>query len=64
MRRGNRLEPAVDANAIQRRGEIGRRVGERAVEIEQDGVHGQRTRGTGSVGRVSHRAAGATPACS
>ena len=64
MRRRNRRETPVDANAIQRRGEVGRRIGERAVEIEQDGVHGQCARGPGHLLRVSHRAAGATPACS
>ncbi len=45
MRRRDRLEPPVVANAIQRRREVGCRVGERAVEIEQHGVDGQRARG-------------------
>ena len=50
MRRRDRREPSVDANAIQRRGEVGRRIGERAVEIEQDGVHGSARADRGSCG--------------
>ena len=38
LREGHGLEPAVTAHAIERGAQVRRRVGERAVEIEQDCV--------------------------
>ena len=63
LRKRQRRHAAVRADAIQRGGEVGRRVRERAVEVEQDRV--DRQRGGASTapqrGRVRHRQGAGTP---
>ena len=58
MRERQRLEPAVAAHAVERRAQVRRGVGERAVEIEQDCA--ERT-GARLLLRLSHRPDGGRP---
>ena len=50
-----RRQPAIGANPIQRGSKVGRRIGQRAIEVEQHRAHGQRARRSQARTGLTHR---------